>query len=130
LARQEWRHNHLYQNDITSYKRTLRPRETHQPNREEGQLKWASWKIQCKVTLSYTEITANKYVPIATFVLPDNCWTDHFFAPQVPAQAEFLLKHAGNKTAEEFVKYAQHEAVLYSKYKDFYGYVFFIGKKI
>jgi len=70
------------------------------------------------------------YLPIATFVLPENCWTEHFYAPQVSAQRQFLKKHAGNKTAEELVKNERHEAELYNNYKEFYGYVFYIGKKI
>jgi len=70
------------------------------------------------------------YIPVATFILPENCWTDHFFAPQVEAQKNFLKKHAGNKPAEEFIANQRHETVLYNKYKAFYGYVFYIGKKI
>ncbi len=70
------------------------------------------------------------YVPIATFILPETCWTEQFFAPQVSAQKIFLKKHAGNKTAEEFIENQRHETQLYAKYKAFYGYVFYIGKKI
>lgn len=70
------------------------------------------------------------YLPVATFILPDNCWTEHFYAPQVAARDTFLKKHAGNKTAEEFIANERHEAELYRKYKDFYGYVFYVGKKI
>ena len=70
------------------------------------------------------------YIPVATFVLPENCWTEHFYEPQIPAQESFLKKHAGNKTAEELVANERHEAELYHKYKEFYGYVFYIGKKI
>jgi len=70
------------------------------------------------------------YVPVSTFVLPERCWTEHFYTPQVSIQKTFLLKHAGNKTAEEFVANERHEAELYNKYKEFYGYVFYIGKKL
>ncbi len=70
------------------------------------------------------------YKPVATFILPEDCWTEHFYAPQVPAQKAFLKKHAGNKTAEEFVANQRHETQLYHKYKEYYGYVFYIGKKI
>jgi len=70
------------------------------------------------------------YVPVATFVLPENCWTEHFYSPQVSVQETFLKKYAGNKTAEEFVENQRHEAELYYKYKDSYGYAFYIGKKI
>ncbi len=70
------------------------------------------------------------YIPVATFVLPENCWTEHFYAPQVFAQEKFLKKYADNKTAEDLVANQRHEAMLYNKYKAFYGYVFYIGKKI
>ncbi|MBN1103242.1 MAG: class I SAM-dependent methyltransferase [Deltaproteobacteria bacterium] len=70
------------------------------------------------------------YIPIATFVLPEKCWTEHFYDPQVSAQKSFLKKYAGNKTAEEFIANQRYEAELYYKYKEFYGYVFYIGKKI
>ena len=70
------------------------------------------------------------YIPVATFILPENCWTEHYFAPKVAAGDMFLGKHAGNKAAEEFAAVQSHEEVLYGKYKEFYGYVFFIAKKI
>jgi len=70
------------------------------------------------------------YIPFAAFILPENCWTEHFYAPQVSAQEIFLKKHAGNKTAEEFIENQRHETQLYYKYKAYYGYVFYIGKKI
>lgn len=69
------------------------------------------------------------YVPVASFILPDNCWTENFYTPQVPVDEAFLNKHTGNKTAEDFIKNQQHEARLYNKYKDYYGYAFYIGKK-
>jgi len=69
------------------------------------------------------------YIPIATFVLPENCWTDHFYAPQVDAQEAFLEENADNRSAVAFVENQRHESQLYYKYKDYYGYVFYIGKK-
>jgi len=70
------------------------------------------------------------YIPVASFILPENCWTEHFYAPQVQAEEVFLKKHAGNKSAEEFIANQRHETQLYYKYKEYYGYVFFIGKKL
>ena len=70
------------------------------------------------------------YVPLASFILPENCWAEHFYAPQVAAQEAFLAKHAGNKAAEGFIANQRHEEQLYNKYKGYYGYVFYIGKKI
>ncbi len=70
------------------------------------------------------------YIPVASFILPENCWTEYFYQPQVSAQEIFLKKYAGNPTVEALIASERREAELYSKYKAFYGYVFYIGKKI
>lgn len=70
------------------------------------------------------------YIPIATFIISEDCWTKHFFAPQHEAQKKFLAKYAGNKIAEDLVASQRYGEELYYKYKDFYGYVFYIGRKL
>nr|WP_321406043.1 class I SAM-dependent methyltransferase [uncultured Carboxylicivirga sp.] len=70
------------------------------------------------------------YFPIAAFMLPENCWIEHFYEPQIQAQIDFLKKNAGNRAVEDFIKNQQHEMELYYKYKQYYGYAFFIGKKM
>ena len=70
------------------------------------------------------------YIPVASFILPEYCWTENFYKPQVQAQELFLSKHTGNPIAEELVANQRHEAELYNRFKDWYGYVFYIGKKI
>lgn len=70
------------------------------------------------------------YIPVATFALPENCWIEHYYLPMADARKRFLLAHEGNKAAERFVEYLQLEESLYHKYKKYYGYVFYIGKKI
>jgi hypothetical protein len=49
---------------------------------------------------------------------------------QISVQEAFLKKYAGNKTAEEYIASERYEAALYHKYKAYYGYVFYIGKRI
>lgn len=68
------------------------------------------------------------YTPVACFTLPESCWIEHFYVPQAAMQPDFLRRHQGNKTAEELVANERREAELYHKYKEFYGYVFYIGK--
>jgi len=70
------------------------------------------------------------YLPVATFILPENCWTDNFYTPAVAAQKAFLQKYPGDVTVEEFIASERRGAELYAKYKAYYGYVFYIGKKI
>lgn len=69
------------------------------------------------------------FIPVATFILPDNCWTEQFYIPQVKAQELFLKKHKGNEMAEQLIANERREAELYAKYGYYYGYVFYIGKK-
>ena len=69
------------------------------------------------------------YLPIATFVVPDTVWTD-YYAMQPQMQESFLKKYNGNKSAEEFIGYQRYEAELFRKYHAYYGYVFYIGKRI
>jgi hypothetical protein len=45
-------------------------------------------------------------------------------------QESLLKKYNGNKSAEEFIAYQRSEAELFYKYKAYYGYVFYIGKRI
>ncbi|MDD3024578.1 MAG: class I SAM-dependent methyltransferase [Syntrophomonadaceae bacterium] len=70
------------------------------------------------------------YIPVAAFTLPETCWIDNYFIPQKARQEEFLKKHAGNKIVEDLIALMKREADLYSKYKQYYGYVFYIGKEI
>jgi len=77
-----------------------------------------------------TQMQKAGYVVTASFILPETCWIDNFFVPEITAQKIFLNKYKGNKSAEEFVKYEKRGAELYNKYKEYYGYVFYIGKKV
>ena len=69
------------------------------------------------------------YLPVATFVVPETCWADYYSVMQ-ETQKSFLNKYNGNKSAEEFIGYQRYEAELFYKYKAYYGYVFYIGKRI
>lgn len=76
-----------------------------------------------------SQLADTGFLPIASFVLPESCWIDNFYAPQVEAQEKFLKKYAGNKGAEDYIAFERYERGLYYKYKEYYGYVFYIGKK-
>jgi ubiquinone/menaquinone biosynthesis C-methylase UbiE len=70
------------------------------------------------------------YLPVATFVVPETCWTDYYYAQAPQMEASFLKKYNGNKAAEELIAAERYEVELYRKYKAYYGYVFYIGKRI
>jgi hypothetical protein len=41
-----------------------------------------------------------------------------------------LAKYAGSKSAEEFIRHDRYNAEMYRKYKEYYGYAFYIAKKV
>ncbi len=70
------------------------------------------------------------YLPVATFVVPETCWTAYYYAQQPQMEGAFLRKYEGNKAAAELIAAERYEVALYRKYKTYYGYVFYIGKKL
>ena len=64
------------------------------------------------------------YHYITSFTLPEKCWTDNYFIPREAAEKQLLENYPGNKTVEAFIEEDKYEAELYSKYKQYYGYVF------
>ncbi len=69
------------------------------------------------------------YHLIAAFSLPEKCW-DNYYIPREAAEKEILEKHPENQVVEDYIKNSKYEIELYSKYKQYYGYVFYIGKKL
>ena len=69
------------------------------------------------------------YAFIAAFVLPENCWTDNYFKPREKAIQVLLEKYPNSETMKAYAEINRHEVELYMKYKQHYGYVFYIGRK-
>ena len=70
------------------------------------------------------------YSFVAAFTLPEKCWTENYFIPREAATKALLKKYAGNKTLEAYIEEDEKEVNLYSKYKQNYGYIFYIGRKL
>jgi ubiquinone/menaquinone biosynthesis C-methylase UbiE len=70
------------------------------------------------------------YSFVSAFTLPEECWTDNYFSPREETEKAILVKYPGNKSVEDYVESSKYEMELYSKYKQYYGYVFYIGKKV
>ncbi|MDP4206573.1 MAG: methyltransferase domain-containing protein [Bacteroidota bacterium] len=69
------------------------------------------------------------YNPIATFVLPESCWSDIFYKPMADHFDSFLKEYNYSESARQFVKRQKEEIAYYELYKKYYGYVFYIGQK-
>jgi ubiquinone/menaquinone biosynthesis C-methylase UbiE len=69
------------------------------------------------------------YIPVATFVLPETCWTDNFYKPIADHFNSFLKQQNFSASAQQFVSRLIEEIEYYEKYKKYFGYVFYIGQK-
>ena len=67
---------------------------------------------------------------IAAFTLPESCWTENYFAPRTAAEQLLHKKYPGNRAVQSYIEESNYEVELYSKYHQYYGYVFYIGKKV
>ncbi len=70
------------------------------------------------------------YEVVASFVLPESCWTDNYYNPQESIIDAFLKKHSNSEAAQVLVAEQREEAELYRRFKTFYSYAFFVGKKV
>jgi len=70
------------------------------------------------------------YLPVASFFLPDNCWTENYYRPMAELFEGFLKEQGQSKAVVEFVERQREEIAMYEKYSEYYGYMFFIAKKI
>lgn len=67
---------------------------------------------------------------VAAFALPETCWTDNYFAPREAALEKLVEKYGAEGVVGEFVAENRREVELYARYKQHYGYVFYIGRKL
>ena len=76
-----------------------------------------------------TQMQKAGFLPVAVFMLPETIWTE-YYAWQSRRREDFLKKHKGNKAIEAFIDSQRYEADLYNQYGAYYGYMFYIGKKM
>lgn len=69
------------------------------------------------------------YEIVDSFILPESCWNDEYYAPLQDLFEPFLAKYPENADAIEFINGIKEEIKLYNEFKEYYGYVFYIAKK-
>ena len=66
----------------------------------------------------------------AAFALPEECWTENYFYPRERAIERLVEKYDDCDTAREYAAMNRREVELYLEYKQYYGYVFYIGRAV
>ena len=70
------------------------------------------------------------YEPYAHFILPETCWTKNYYEPMQPAMEAFQKDHPGDSKAQAFIDRLKEEIAYYEENKDYFGYVFSLGRKV
>ncbi|WP_025831574.1 class I SAM-dependent methyltransferase [Bacteroides stercorirosoris] len=69
------------------------------------------------------------YLPVAHFVLPEYCWVVNYYAQMETRMRDFLEENNNSMAAQKFVDLMKKDILVYERYKEYFGYVFFIGQK-
>lgn len=69
------------------------------------------------------------YIPLAHFILPQSCWTEHYFAAVATRIPGFLEEQKHSPAAVRMTKLMREEIEHYRLHGTDYGYVFYIGQK-
>jgi ubiquinone/menaquinone biosynthesis C-methylase UbiE len=75
-------------------------------------------------------IQNEKFQLISNFTLPKSSWLDNFYLPMEKELARLNQKYQGNEIALNIFEEMRNEITIYKKFSDFYGYEFFILKRI
>jgi len=66
---------------------------------------------------------------IKTFRLPDYCWLEEYYTPIRQHFKGFSQKHRENAHASQLIDALKEEIRIYEKYREYFGYAFFIAQK-
>lgn len=70
------------------------------------------------------------YEALEHFILPENCWTDHYYLPLQESYKSFLERQGHSQVAMDLVASDKTESEMYMKYKQYYSYGFYIARKL
>ena len=57
------------------------------------------------------------------------CWVVNYYAQMETRMRDFLEENDNSIAAQKFVALMKKDILVYQRYKEFFGYVFFIGQK-
>ena len=75
-------------------------------------------------------ITECGYEPVEHFPLPASAWWDDYYGPLQHAIAQFRRRHEGETDAQQLADSVQREIDMWKQFSDFYGFDFFVMRRI
>ena len=75
-------------------------------------------------------IQESGYSPVGHFVLPKSGWWNDYYNPLIERIKVLREEYYGDKEANDMMDNTEREIEIYKKYSDYYGYVFYLMKKV
>lgn len=75
-------------------------------------------------------IEKSGYSPVGHFIVPESGWWENYYNPLIARINILREKYKNEKEANDSMDNTEKEINLYKRYSDYYGYVFYIMKKI
>lgn len=75
-------------------------------------------------------LEAAGYALLGYFPLPERCWIDNYYRPLQEHFAEFLARHDSSEAARAIVAAEGAEIALYERFSTYYGYGFYVARRL
>jgi ubiquinone/menaquinone biosynthesis C-methylase UbiE len=90
------------------------------------------WEKECPeigTVSAKLDILQNQgFETIAHFILPEDCWIDHYYMPLQDSYKPFLERQEQSQEAKDLIASDKAEFDLYMKYRQYYSYGFYIAR--
>jgi len=91
------------------------------------------WKRECPeistVSAKLEILKKQGYEILSHFILPEDCWIDHYYLPLQESYQSFLERQEHSQEAMDIIASDKAEFEMYLKYKQHYSYAFYIARK-
>ena len=75
-------------------------------------------------------IRASGYEPLGHFTLPDSAWWESYYTPLEAKLPSLYERYAGDEDALSIIKITRREIEMRRRFDNWYGYEFFVGRRI
>lgn len=92
------------------------------------------WKKECPeidtVEGNLEVLKREGYEPEGHFILPQDCWIDHYYMPLQDIHKPFLERQGHSEDAMGLISSNNTEFAMYMKYRHYYSYGFYVARKL
>lgn len=72
----------------------------------------------------------NGYSPVGYFSISKRCWLDNYYRPMQERFDRFLSRHGHSEPARAIVEAEKHEISLYDRFSAYFGYGYFVARRL